>query len=186
MWFEVHSKSVIINRSHHCLKSLSGMRCQKILQAFDCDTLCFGRPGTGIDIDSPEALDDAFKTVDIVITCLPSTPETRGMINSQRIASMKPDAILVNAARGSLVNEPALIHALQNKSIGGAVIDVTKDEPIEAGHPWWNCPNTILTQHSAGGYDEELVDKTRFFIENFKRFEEDGEVLNVVDLKKGY
>jgi hypothetical protein len=51
-------------------------------------------------------------------------------------------------------------------------------------HPWWDCPNTILTKHSAGGYDEELVDKTQFFIENFKRFEKDGDVLNVVDLKR--
>jgi (S)-sulfolactate dehydrogenase len=96
---------------------------------------------------SPEEL---FARADAVTLHVPLTPETRGLVSAERIAAMKPDAVLVNASRGGVVDEAALAAALRDGRLGGAALDVFVEEPLPAGSPLADCPNLILTPHVAG------------------------------------
>ncbi|MHB2167841.1 hydroxyacid dehydrogenase [Alsobacter sp. R-9] len=108
---------------------------------------------------SPVSLDTVMTTGDVVSLHVPLTEETRGMIDAMALDLMKNDAILVNAARGGIVDEEALAVALRNRTIGGAVLDVFEDEPLkaEAGYIFVDCPNLILTPHIAGVTAESNV-----------------------------
>jgi phosphoglycerate dehydrogenase-like enzyme len=104
----------------------------------------------------------------IALTC-PLTTETEKLIGAAQIAAMKPTAFLVNVARGKVVDEPALIAALQNRKIAGAGIDVTIEEPLPASSPLWSMPHVIVTPHSAGEtrrYEDRVID---LLIENVDR-----------------
>lgn len=104
----------------------------------------------------------------VALTC-PLTPETEKLIGAAQIAAMKPTAFLVNVARGKVVDEPALIAALQNRKIAGAGIDVTVEEPLPASSPLWSMPHVIVTPHSAGEtkrYEDRVID---LLIENVDR-----------------
>lgn len=95
-------------------------------------------------------LDEAVSRADVVSLHVPLTPATRNLMNAQRIATMKPDAILINTARGGVVDETALAAALRAGSLGGAALDVFEHEPLPAGSPLADCPNLLLTPHIAG------------------------------------
>jgi D-3-phosphoglycerate dehydrogenase len=97
----------------------------------------------------PMALDDALKIADIVTLHCPLGPETRGLINGQRLGLMKRSAILVNTARGPIIEESALIQALKAKTIAGAGLDVTEIEPPEPGNELLKLPNALLSPHNA-------------------------------------
>jgi phosphoglycerate dehydrogenase-like enzyme len=104
-----------------------------------------GRQG----VESQERLDELLPHADIVILLVPLTGDTRGMMDSRRLAAMKHGALLVNAARGPVVDTQALDAALRSGSIRAA-IDVTDPEPLPAGHPLWSAPNLLITPHIAG------------------------------------
>jgi len=95
------------------------------------------------------ALPDLLPTADIIVLIVPATSETAGMIGAQFLAAMKPGALLVNAARGSVVRTDALVAALEAGRIRAA-LDVTDPEPLPEGHPLWSVPNLLLTPHIAG------------------------------------
>lgn len=158
---------------------------RSILEAFGCTVFQFAKQSP-VELSSLEALDAQLPSTDIVIGCLPHTPHTAGMINAERLAKFKHGAILVNAGRGSLVEEAALVEALRSGALGGAVLDVTAAEPLPPDNPLWNCPNVILTQHTGGGYADEQMDKTRLFLSNLARYQKDEPVLNIVDFGRGY
>jgi phosphoglycerate dehydrogenase-like enzyme len=104
----------------------------------------------------------------VVLTC-PLTPETTNLISTPQLAAMKPTAFLVNCARGKVVDEPALVAALQAKKIRGAALDVTVEEPLPAASPLWSMPHVIVTPHSAGEtvrYEDRVID---LLIENADR-----------------
>jgi len=105
----------------------------------------------------PMALDDVLRTADVVTLHVPLTPETRGLLGAVKLALMKPDAILINTARGGVVDEAALAAALKSGKLGGAALDVFEDEPLPAGSPLAGCPNLILTPHVAGVTRESNV-----------------------------
>ena len=155
------------------------------LEALGCDVLMFAKQSP-VELRSLDDLDEKLPEADIVIGCLPHTPETAGMIDRARLSRFKQGAIIVNVGRGTLIEEAPLIEALHNGKLGGAVIDVTLEEPLPTNNPLWTCPNTILTQHTAGGYDNEMIDKTRFFLSNLKRYQSGETVLNIVDFERGY
>jgi glyoxylate/hydroxypyruvate reductase len=155
------------------------------LEALGCEVLMFAKQSP-VELRSLDDLDSSLPNADIVIGCLPHTPETAGMIDANRLSRFKDGAILVNVGRGSLVDEVPMIEALHNGKLGGAVLDVTADEPLPPESPLWECPNTILTQHTAGGYDNEMLDKTRFFLSNIKRYQSGETVQNIVDFERGY
>jgi len=126
--------------------------------------------GFGMDVlavtSRPEALPDGARAAslhevlsecDIVVLCCPLTDRTQGMIGNRELAVMKPGAILVNVARGPVVNETALIAALRNRTIGGAVLDVFDTQPLPADHPYLSLRNVILTPHMAGITEESML-----------------------------
>ncbi|UVK46611.1 hypothetical protein BPNPMPFG_002297 [Mesorhizobium sp. AR07] len=91
-----------------------------------------------------------------------------------------------NFGRGSILDEGALADALEQGRLGGAVIDVTRDEPLPAGHRFWACPNIILTQHSGGGTTDELDRKIDVFLANLARFRAGTPLEGIVDFSRGY
>ena len=106
-------------------------------------------------------LAEVLPKADVVVLTCPLTPETEGLINAERLALMKPSAHLINVARGRVVDEPALIAALQAGQIAGAGLDVTVDEPLPATSPLWGMFNVIITPHSAGEtgrYEANVID----------------------------
>jgi phosphoglycerate dehydrogenase-like enzyme len=100
-------------------------------------------------VEAVSGLDQLLPQADIVILILPLTSETRHMIDARRLAKMKPGALLVNAARGAIVDSDALLRALDERRIRAA-IDVTDPEPLPLGHPLWKAPNLLITPHVAG------------------------------------
>jgi D-3-phosphoglycerate dehydrogenase len=92
-------------------------------------------------------LDELLRESDVVTIHCPLTPETCGMIDERRLALMKSSAYLINAARGGIVNEDALCHALKQKKIAGAALDVVEDEPPGKNHPLFQFDNVVLTPH---------------------------------------
>ena len=112
-------------------------------------------------------LDDLLARSDVVSLHVPLTPETRGQIGAGALAKMKPDAILINAARGGVVDEAALAEALRAKRLGGAALDVFETEPLAAdrGRVFEDCPNLILTPHIAGVTAESNVRVSRVTVD---------------------
>jgi phosphoglycerate dehydrogenase-like enzyme len=128
----------------------------------------------------------ALAAADVVALCLPLTPETEHIIDARALAAMKPGAYLINVARGGLVDEEALIGALQHDHLAGAGLDATAVEPLPAESPLWAMPNVIITPHVAPGRDRLAEHMVDFWCENIRRFAEGQELLGVVDRYAGY
>jgi phosphoglycerate dehydrogenase-like enzyme len=126
------------------------------------------------------------KDCDFVVVTLPLTETTRNSVNADVINAMKPSAFLINVGRGGIVDEAALLVALQEGHIAGAAFDVFAEEPLPAENPLWKAPNMLITPHISGGtalYDEKAV---QVFEENLRRYLEKRPLLNLVDRAKGY
>jgi len=115
-------------------------------------------------------LDELLRTSDILSPHLRATPETHHFLNRERLAVLKPSAFLVNPARGSLVDEAALIECLRDKKIAGAGLDVFETEPLPAGHPLTMLPNVLLTPHAAGMTPEVIQIGLAMAVENIENF----------------
>ena len=126
------------------------------------------------------------KKAEIVICALPGTTKTKMLFNKKMINSLSKQTILINVGRGNLINEKYLIKKLKNNDLKGAVLDVTAEEPLRKNNPLWSCPNLILTQHTGGGYKDEMIDKVNFFLNNFQRYKKKSKVLNKINPMKGY
>lgn len=103
------------------------------------------------------SVDDLVSTADIVVLCCPLTPKTTGLLSRERIARMKPGAILVNVSRGPVVDDAALIEALERGRIGGAALDVFSTQPLPPEHPYFRQDNVIVTPHLAGISEESMM-----------------------------
>ena len=119
-------------------------------------------------------------------TAAPLTAETRGRIGTQAIASMKPNAVLINLGRGPVVEEQALVSALRAGAIRGAVLDVFDREPLEPEHPFWSMDNVLLSPHTADRTATWLDEAMELFLENYRRFAAGQALLNVADKRLGY
>jgi phosphoglycerate dehydrogenase-like enzyme len=124
-------------------------------------------------------LDDLMGEADIVVLTTPLTSGTRHLINASRLAKMKPGALLVNAARGLLVDTDALVKALQEKKIRAA-IDVTDPEPLPSGHPLWKAPNLLLTSHVGGDSEKFMTRAFKLIREQVERFVRGEPLINIV------
>ena len=155
-------------------------RLAELLVPYRCKVINFGSDWTRV------SLDESLPMADIVVCTVPETDATIGLFDRARIKYLKRDALLVNFGRGSIVDEHALAAALESRQIGGAVIDVTMCEPLPANHPLWTAPNTILTQHSGGGTNDEIDRKIEFFADNLARYRAAAPLLHKVDFKRGY
>lgn len=101
-------------------------------------------------------VDELVRQADIIVLCCPLTPETTGLLGAERIAAMKPDALVVNVARGPVVDDTALIAALSEGRIGGAALDVFSTQPLPPEHPYFSFDNVIVTPHMAGITEESM------------------------------
>jgi glyoxylate/hydroxypyruvate reductase A len=127
-----------------------------------------------------------LKKAEIVICALPGTVKTKMLFNKKMISSLSKKTILVNVGRGNLIDEKYLIKKLKNNFLKGAILDVTSEEPLRKNNPLWSCPNLILTQHTGGGYKDEMVDKINFFLDNLQKYLKKSKVLNKINPSKGY
>ena len=102
-------------------------------------------------------LDELFAKADVIVLCCPLTPETTGLVSRERIARMKPESVLVNVARGAVIDDEALIAALKEDRIGGAALDVFATQPLPPDHPYFAFDNVIITPHMAGITDDSML-----------------------------
>ena len=107
---------------------------------------------------------------DYLIVVVPLTPETRGMVGTEVISAMKPTAFLLNLARGAVVDEKALIQALESGTLAGAALDVFNEEPLPQGHPFWEMKNIIVTPHIGGASTSYAGQVLLIFQENLRRY----------------
>ena len=155
-------------------------RVAQLLSPFGCLITQFGRDFVEADLDS------ALRNSDVVICCAPHTPESQGLFDSPRFALLKPQALFLNFGRGSLIDEDALADALASGRLSGAVIDVTADEPLPPGHRFWTTPHLTLTQHTAGGFGNEVDGKIDLFLTNLAHYRGNEPLRNLVDFTRGY
>jgi phosphoglycerate dehydrogenase-like enzyme len=134
----------------------------------------------------PEGLPELLGESDFVVLAAPLTPETEGMIDSDALAAMKPGAWLINVARGRLVDERALLRALREGHIGGAVLDTFAEEPLAPSSPFYDLPNVIVTPHTSWSSGRVLERSVGLFADNLRRFAAGEPLLNVVDPTAGY
>lgn len=123
---------------------------------------------------------------DLVISCLPSTSGTRGLFDERCLSAFKRGSYFVNVGRGDVLDEDALAQAITSGQLAGAVLDVTREEPLQQVSPLWDSPHVLLTQHTAGGFAEEQVLKAELFAENLRRHQGGLPLLYRVDLLRGY
>ena len=123
---------------------------------------------------------------DYVVLAAPSTPETLRLIGERELRRMKPTAFLINVSRGTLVDTPALVRALEAGTIAGAGLDVTDPEPLPPEHPLWTMPNAIITPHLGGATDRYWSRQAELLQENLRRYLAGEPLLNLVDKKRGY
>ena len=157
-----------------------GRRVEALLTPFGCTVTAFARDWR------PETLDAALCAADIVVAAAPDTPATRGVFDARRLALLPRGALFANFGRGSLVDEAALADALAAGRLGGAVIDVTVEEPLPSAHPFWSAPNLILTQHTGGGSHDEMDRKVALFAANLARYRRGEPLAGLVDFARGY
>ena len=130
----------------------------------------------------PDRLLEVLPKADAVVLIAPHTPETEGMIDAAALAAMKPGAVLINIARGQLVDESALAAALASGHLGGAALDVAAVEPLPTESPLWDLPNVFITAHSASTVDTENERLTDLFCDNLRRFLDGAPLRNVLEL----
>ncbi len=122
--------------------------------------------------------------LDYLVNILPNTVDTRKTINADLLNALLPHALVINVGRGPAVDESALIDALNQNKIAGAVLDVFEQEPLPKEHPFWTTPNLLITFHTAAPSLAE--DITKLFIENYKLFVDGKPLKYQVDFEKGY
>ncbi|MDE2789704.1 MAG: D-2-hydroxyacid dehydrogenase [Paracoccaceae bacterium] len=155
-------------------------RLADLLEPFNCRVSPFGQDWI------PDDLDRALAVADVVVCNAPHTPRTAGVFDRDRLGRLPRTAIFVNAGRGTLLDEAELARRLREGRLAGAVIDVTAVEPLPTTHPFWDCPNLILTQHSAGGTADETDRKLEFFETNLARYDRGVPVNGIINSSRGY
>ncbi len=146
-----------------------------------------GAPAGFERVVGQDALISELPGADAVVLALPATGKTARLIGEEELAVMKPGAVLCNVARGSLVDEEALVAALTSGHLGAAVLDVTATEPLSRRSPLWRAPNVYLSPHVANAMTPEYLDAVaRLTVENIGRDARGEPLANLVDLDEGY
>ncbi|WP_313893630.1 D-2-hydroxyacid dehydrogenase [Psychrobacillus sp.] len=163
----------------------------RILQAFGVQTIGCNRSGKISDdmneMISFEELKDVLPKADIVISILPSTEQTKGLLTYEHFQCMKRTAIFMNFGRGDVVKEDELLRALQEECISFAVLDVFEKEPLGAGHPFWAMKNVIVSPHVSSHSSQYVVRALEIFSNNLTKWLNGNiELDNLIDVKRGY
>lgn len=129
----------------------------------------------------PEQLHQFLAELDYLVIAAPLTSATRGMIGAAELAAMRSDAVLINIARGPIVDEAALVESLKGGQLRAALLDVFDKEPLPAGSPLWDLPNVMITPHSSANSHRTVDRGMEIFLENLRRFREGRPLVAVVD-----
>jgi D-2-hydroxyacid dehydrogenase (NADP+) len=162
-----------------------GRRVARLARAFEMNVIATKRDPSagaepGVALHAQSDLLSLLPRADVVVLTCPLTPQTERLIDARALGAMKPGALLVNVARGRVVDEPALVEALRSGTLGGAGLDVTVEEPLPASSPLWGFPNVLITPHSAGEtdrYEDNIVD---LLLGNLDRLERGEPLVNAV------
>jgi phosphoglycerate dehydrogenase-like enzyme len=157
-----------------------GMKIEAVTRSGTGDTTLAEKiyPTTGLDRAIPNA--------DFIVVAAPEMPETKHMFAAPQFKAMKPSAYFINVARGSLVDDSALIQSLESRKIAGAAIDVATVEPLPPESPLWQAPNLFITPHMAGASEHLWERQTKLVIENLHRWFKGEDLINRVDFSRGY
>jgi phosphoglycerate dehydrogenase-like enzyme len=142
--------------------------------------------GLGVRVEPASRLGDLLPGADVVVNLLPLTPDTARCFGSREFAAMKAGGVYINAGRGGVTDEAALIEALRAKTIAAALLDVTGEEPLPPDSPLWDMENVLLTAHYGGiraDYDRLALD---IALENLARYTKGEPLRNLVDKEQGY
>lgn len=163
-----------------------GKLVEERLKAFAVDVTVVRR-SPGPNALTPDQWREKLGDFDWVILAVPATPETDGMIGAAELAAMKPTATLINIARGAVVDQDALVEALNSQRIAAAFLDVTTPEPLPADNPLWSLDNAHITMHLSGrAQDKMFVRAAARFLDNLDRWHKGEAVAPQVDLTLGY
>jgi phosphoglycerate dehydrogenase-like enzyme len=135
---------------------------------------------------APEELPRLLSEADFIVLALPLTPQTRDLFDADLLSRVKPGAWLINVARGALIDEVALVRALREGPLGGAVLDAFREEPLPPESPFYTLPNVIVTPHTSWSSGRVLERSVDLFCENLRRYQAGRPLLNVVDPEQGY
>src|SRR6185369_672259 len=137
------------------------------------------------NVVGPDRLHDALSGSDVLVISAPFVSGTDRLIRAEQLALLNPGAIIINVARGRIIDEPALIAGLENGSLGGAVLDVFEREPLDPASPLWSMPNVVISPHSAGVRPDHWDEVIDLFSENLRRFSRGEPLLNMVNCAAG-
>lgn len=171
-----------------------GSNIAKRLSAFGTKNIGIRRTGAPAqyfdEMHTLSNIDALLPRADLVIGCLPNTKETGHILNYDRLCLMKSDALFINVGRGSLIDTDALIRALEERRIAGAILDVLENEPLAADSPLWKMPNVLITPHISGrgfGHDPATEKKVwDICLENLRRYIAEEDIINEVDMNLRY
>jgi D-2-hydroxyacid dehydrogenase (NADP+) len=168
-----------------------GREVAKRAKAFDMKVWGVTRSGSGEHthvekLFSAPQLQEALPAADYVLICAPETAQTKHLLGATEIAKMKRGARLINIGRGSLLDEAALVRALESGALGGAALDVAQTEPLPAESPLWKAPNLFITPHTSGISDRLWGRQAAILIELLERWFDGRELFNRVDFSRGY
>jgi glyoxylate/hydroxypyruvate reductase A len=162
-----------------------GTACASALTALNFPVTGYSRTAKTIPgVPTTTDLRQALSTAQIVITLLPKTPGTESLLNAETLALLPQGAILLNPGRGALIDDTALLAALDSGQIGHATLDVFRVEPLPADHPYWSHPRVTVTPHIAA--DTRASGAARVLVENIRRGQAGLPLLNLVDPALGY
>lgn len=160
-----------------------GMACAKVAHGYGFNVIGWSRTQKDgapfVCYAGAEGLKKALSEADIIVTLLPNTPATEKLINEKTIAQMKDGAAIINPGRGQLVDDDALLAALNSGKISGATLDVFHTEPLPAEHPYWHHPNVLVTPHVAS--ETRVNTAARVVAENIARVEQGQNALHLID-----
>lgn len=169
-----------------------GREVARVFAEMGVHVIGLGRTGRSYNVSGVERvieraeLDAVLESTEILILTAPLTKETEGMITAHELGLMPKGAILVNIARGALIDEDAMIRALKSGALGGACLDVFSEEPLEATNPLWDLDNVIVSPHSASTVRTENENLVDLFLENLGRWRRGEPMRNLYDASAGY
>ena len=161
-----------------------GSACATALRALNFPVTGWSRTAKPGSLHGEDGLTQALSTARILVTLLPKTPETENLINARTLALLPEGAVILNPGRGPLIDDEALLAALDTGHIGHATLDVFRVEPLPQNHPFWSHPKVTVTPHIAA--DTRAITASKVIAENIRRGEAGEPLLHLVDRARGY
>ncbi|MDO5632724.1 MAG: glyoxylate/hydroxypyruvate reductase A [Paracoccus sp. (in: a-proteobacteria)] len=155
-----------------------------MLRGIGFDVAGWSASGRGADLAGAEGLPDALARAEVLLCLLPDTPDTRDLLNAARLAMLPRGAWIINPGRGTLINDDALLAALDAGQVGCAVLDVFRTEPLPPAHPFWSHPQVFVTPHIAA--ETRPASAAQVVAENLRRVMAGQPPLYLVDRARGY